>query len=852
MISIKQFITLIQDDKNFIASIQSFCETLKSNDTLRLACTICIEEQNLIDFLNTELDFAEQIKEIKTKYDDLLENTTSKDVDLQAISLFNKMLGLHEVAKKIERFTSILSGSDVVEQAKKIVVNYEAIINIYKEFTDFNNPSQKTTSKNIDVPNQTPKTTINDLEEIIKDAIEPANHFKNYKVALAQLLLIKHEVGENLFQQILKKYKLSENDFTLDDLRMLIIGILVNCNEPWEKNKFILSLLKACEIQGDPKDDSVMEKLRSKMKLDDEVWKRISEETHKISDFWGDKLKYFKSNFLSDWDFLLPIRFKANNAFIRDYKSSLAIANIDAYKNNIQPFASNQYIHDLAAADFSDGNVIPVLETNGEKNFYKVKHIIDEKSIHGFALIPVDPDKSLDIKVMFKNSKNLTEAILDTEHYLPYQEFKTHKKFVLQQLNKIMEEFKQNPKMSDTKKNLISLTIGGQGTGGTLASHLMHEIISSKARNFIKDFVQKDPVQNSNIVSSMLTNNITEQLKHEADSFEHYKSDLDKQKALDKYSKSIEKYANKHLLNEDLQLDGNESLLSINNLHLSTVNSGGIPVKIKNNFIQSLRLLKSDYGNLTPPNLNISYSKIVNTHDIVKKTGAADIGVHVPSHLLSMKILQITSPDPEYKEHLKEIGFSSAIIAGKGAIDCGLVSTIPYISPVITFSMNYFFKPTSYSALSKKVVENMRTMWRKAKDIHYNNHLHHNSSTNYYKVLDNNNPGDHGLILEELNNKISKGKHSALYKKIKKKTYKIFRKIQRSLEKKPTEDVKIQPASIENKDVQPATKILTGFNNTLSQNKQASLGKLPKDQKDDITEEYSSFKPTNENSNSKT
>ncbi len=774
MKSVKNFISIILQNKDLIFLINQFIKDFSNNDN-SIFSNLSSSSTNPNASLNVGPDIVKKLNTIEQNY-----------TDTEALELFNEIVRLFEITKDIVfnikdiqlNNNSSNKKNNIVDLSKQLFEALRPIIELYREFSKVDDDSRVVIPAN---KTNTQEFQEDSLEKILQDAIAPQNHFKNYTLQHHELLLIQTKMGKDLFEKILKKYSLSSDNFTLDDLRMVIIGAIVNCNKSWEENQFILALLEVCNIDKNLENNQAIEQLSSKVKLDDVVLKRISQETLRET-FFDEKLKFFRKHFLSSWDFLIPIRFKANKAFKRDYKSSLAIASINDWQHTrdsrVQEFASEEYLfNNLSTADFQDDTVLPILNKDGKKCFYKVKNFIDAKSIHGFALIPTDPKESLDIKVVFKNSKNLSEAILDTEHYLPFQEFKQHKKYVMQQLNQIIEEFKQHPDMSEEQTQSISLNIGGQGTGGTLASHLMHEIINQKAHFLTKDFVQQNPTEHQKTVSSIFSNNITQQFLHENSlSSSRSKSKLSSKIMSKKYSSPIEKYAEKHLFNQDQQFAQNPSLLNINNLHLSTINSGGVPEKIRNNFIQALRLLKD--SNFKGPELHVSYNKIINNHDIVKKTGTTDLGAYVPPNLMHIKMLQINSEDPEFGKNLKNIGWLSLALAGKAAVNTSVLSTIPHIAPIINSIMNNI-KSISENELLKNIVKNIREIWSKANNIHYNSHLNEKQSS--YKVLDNTSLQEQTDIEKELNDKIDRTKNNIVYRRIKKKSYKIFRKIQNLL-----------------------------------------------------------------------
>lgn len=877
--SIQKLIENIQQNKiRTSVALQMRPEIFPENDAIDLF------DQNfdLIENLN----LTKKLLEINDEYIELSNNQELADrrrevkertLDTKSIGLFNQMFALHEMAQRIELF--YINNEQLQEPAKDAISAFEPIIMHYLQLakiherypmqqpaspigTKLNEPqaisststnlngrrptSSTATETDIDLSDMQSTSSVTDieqlneqqsvvnntssnqeftnpLEQILIDAIEPSNHFKNYNINRPQLVLIKDQIGPDLFKKILNRYDLSEKNFTLDDLRMVIIGFTVNCNQSWNDNHFMRSLLKTCSLKADLQDTDVVEQLRSKVKLDEGVWNRISAET-RSNNFLSKGLEFFKQHFLSKWSFLFPVRFKSNNAFKRDYKSSLAIANIADWQNkskDLQQFASLEYtFNNLASADFIDGAIIPVLNAKGEKNFYKVKNIIDANSIHGFALVPIDPEKSLDIKVIFKNSKSLSEAIADTEHYLPYREFKTHKKYVMQELNKLVEGFKQEYNISDIQAANISLDIGGQGTGGTLASHLMHELVSQKAHFVVEDFIKQDPNNGKEVIDKILEDNITAQFEYQS-SFKNYKSDADKKEAFEKYKKRIKKYARKHLLDENLQLVRHESLIGVNNLNLSNINSRGVPVKIRDNFIQSLRLLNVLENQNS---LHIHQNKIVNEYDIIKKAGATDLGAYMPPEIMPIKILKVTSEDPEYTKHLKNIGFSTAMIAARFAKDAAVYCAIPHIAPIVNLAVNYI-GPAPYNELLQEIVDNVKTVWHKVKSIHSNNYLNSNNNAPSYEIIDNSKNQD--KVIEELNDNIGFTNHGIVYRKIKKKAYQIFRKVQNLLGNyNPNIDIAVKNTapSTQSANNSQSIEIVHGFT---AKQKQQESAKIP-------------------------
>lgn len=877
--SIKDFILHVQDNGHLIASLDAFCQlyerqqanTSNTSSTFTSVPTVgvsgpavpasrsvvsgsepvvaaarsvvsgsepAVAESGsavpaVANFLKTSFQLGSEcsalIKEIIKKYGGVPEKELLADSNVYktTILLFEQLACLHQQLKS-NLTQPINQDSNVIANINGLMLELSKVIDVYNQLCKANY-QQRTI---IDNDSASIKIPDNFVEQLIREVIDPKNHFINYPFTLVQIAAIKKSIGKELFEKLLDQYKLSPNNLTLDDFRMILIGVTVNCNQSWETNEFIRQLLDACNIQGNLEDPTVIDQLRSKIKLDEAVWKRITAETRR-SNYLGTALKYLNSNF-ANWEFLIPIRFKANSSFKRDYKSFMAITNIsdwdltnDSQHKHVQQFASEEHLfNNLSATDFPEGAIIPTLSKNGEKIFYRVKHIIDENSIHGFALVPVDPKKSLDIKVVFKNTHNLSKALLDLEHYLPYKEFKNHKTLVMQKLNQIVEEFKQELP-EDSQKKSVSLNIGGHGTGGTLASCLLHEIISQKAQALTQRVLANDPDKKQEL-AKYIANNVVEQLDYEM-SIDPSLSKLDPKKHHKKYLEAIDKtnkYAEKHILDATPQLDGNSHLLSIDQLHLSTINAGGVPLKIKNNFVQALKLLKDQQ--FAGSDLQLSYNKIVNIHDIVKKRGTIDLGAYIRPELMSMKVLQVASQDPNYKHHLIKIGLSSALMAGKIAIDTTTIALIPYISPLVNLTVN-LIKPLGYNEITKNIIDNAKEIWRKANSIHYNSYLNSNKQDFTYKVLDNTNLSDQNEIIQELNSRARNAtENSKFYRKLKKTLYKFGRRAEQYIKMVTVSDIK--PQYVQNSISPPSpSPIVPSFNSIVMEeiNKVADEGSAP-------------------------
>jgi len=601
----------------------------------------------------------------------------------------------------------------------------------------------------------------------------------------SQVSIIKASLGEEKFNFFIKRYNLTENNFTLDHLRMLIVGVLPHSNQEWLQNDFVKNLFICCNLEHEweTKNPAAMQVLREHINLKSDAWKKMENIPHE--GIINNGLNYLKTCFAKKWKFIAPIKFKSNSAFRRDLDTSLSIAKIGDWQNKpkeTQKFAANEFLfHKLSCANLEDGSFIPVLESDGTRHFYKVKNLINETGIHGFALTPANPAESLDIKIVFKSSTNLAKEIIDTENYIPHLEFNRHKHTLLRELNSVVADFKKT--ISKEQQQKISINVGGHGTGGALAQHLIHELITDKA----SVECQKQP----SLFGKTLNDNIQRQYEHEVDS--------DRKIKTEEYHDPVKKYSTKHLTQtkeatDEIIAPNNNHLRAINNFQLATVNSGGIPEKIRSNFIQALYILKEQ-----TPQISIKCNKIMAGGDPVQQTGATDLAAYIPSELMPTTMIKFDmNLEGTYKKNLKQIAKSSALLVIQSILIAKSV-VIPILAPLIAL--------VNPKKETKNIIENASLLINNARHAHRDCHLNQKQNQQQYKIMSN-------AVLDNTNHQLNKELTTKIpvftnkyYKKFKKSIYevcKVMHDQSLSLQEKTTPIVATIDNSMQNHHVQQA------------------------------------------------
>lgn len=512
------------------------------------------------------------------------------------------------------------------------------------------------------------------LLALFRDAIDSN---QNYKLNPKQIARIKETLGDERVDFLVKRYELKKDALTLDDLRMLMIGILSHSDTKWFNNRFIENLLIYCGITDDQKDLGVehqqIQQLRKEINIDPRVWERIKKTTRDGT--FNEVVRHIKRVIPKRWDSVVPARFKANDDFKQDLEVALTITNIEAWQNKgdlkKQIFAANEYLFKkLARFDWKDGDSIQILEADGKKCFYTVKNLINESGCHGFVLVPKDPKESLDLKIVFKGY-SLGKEMIDMEKDTPHRKFIQHKQTIFSNLNDIIADFKAT--VPSDKQEAVSINVGGQGTGGALAQMLINELATYQAAN-ASAALSNDEFQKK------LQENIEAQIQYELENGKKSKKLLTADPR--QYVSRIQQLATDYFRQTKADLDKipNNQLASIKKFTVTTTNSAGIKTETRNNFIQALAILEQ----LAP--ITIECYKTMVGGDAVQQTGVTDLGAYMPHKLMPTTLLKINSGlEGAYKEHLAKIAMSASLIvvaATLASVSHGAVIPIMHVLPI--------------------------------------------------------------------------------------------------------------------------------------------------------------------------
>ena len=642
----------------------------------------------------------------------------------------------------------------------------------------------------------------------------------NPQISSSKMQSIKLAMGADLFDFLVDRYgiitgqnkdDLHNQTFDHNDLRMIIIGSLQHCRTDWWENRFVKNLLLCLEYNNlsDQNYHSSVEKLTKKfegcqtrkekallaaqlvekLKIPEQQLNKLKETP--TEGIINSALAYFREKVSPKWQFLIPVNVKYNNKFATDINAISAISDAHKWQNKktttcdsqdftapaglMQLFASNEFLfHKLSSVDCRDGSVIPVIEKNGNKEFYIVKHLINNSSLNScFALLPLNPKESPEIKVVFKPKDNLALEIIDTENFIQQQEFEKNKEVLLNSLNETISEFKHTISEKDTNK--MSLNIGGYGSGGALAQCLTTEIIFNKTKVALHKHADHDNSNKEHVpknLTHLLTKHIDEQSEHELRLGRKIKN-------LDKHKRLLQQKLFDELMNDkdssDAWVNSKKDLLAINKFKLSTVNSAGISRKTRNQFIQSLYLLKEEGSQDPTKQFSITCDKIMSAGDPVQITGGTDLAAYVPRALMPTTLMHFDNTEDNYKSYkryLLEMVKSASLIAIQYAVN--KTSLLP--GWVTSLGTGLLFHLSEEPA--DLLADNCKALLSKAKHAHDKFHLDRENSG--FSIMSNHPETalDIHVIEEQQMNKLLTNKipvfSSKPYQTIKKNMYQFF------------------------------------------------------------------------------
>jgi hypothetical protein len=496
---------------------------------------------------------------------------------------------------------------------------------------------------------------------------------------------IKNLLGEKRFYGFIKKYNLIENSFSINDLRMIIIGTLPNAHDDWITDDFIKHLMLAVKMK-DNLNDLTKDELGFFFKLNAEsnslketnqktateqlranpAIKTLLRDSTKIKTAEGflDAGLNGVASFVNFFGDFFALYRKTPRAFKRDLISAQTLADVNSWvipsaqddskqlsssspidkstlekkiakQKEKQRFASIEFtFKKLSLIDLQEDSIIPVIGGKGKKTFYQVKPIVNELHVNCFALVPINPGKKTPakIKVVFKSAKNIGREIVDTENLTSKTEFERHKTTILSKLNATIEQFCLDHPDTVTPSN-INLTIGGHGSGGVLAQHLTETLVTKKAEDLIATNDKEE-------IKTIISDNIHQQHEHDVAQQNPNRSahvDINKSTLL---KNPLYQLAEQSLPSAAAPptTSTTDALDKISNLTLANLNSGGVPFETRNSFVNSLRLTKR----LAPESLNIKCNKVLVEGDPIQHAGQTDLASYIPHNLMPVTLLKIS------------------------------------------------------------------------------------------------------------------------------------------------------------------------------------------------------------------
>lgn len=562
----------------------------------------------------------------------------------------------------------------------------------------------------------------------------------SYRLAAPQVALIKDSLGQEEFARLLNRYQIKEENFNFDDLRMIIIGAVPIATNTWFENEFIRNLFICCNLEIDQYRNVAGDKKKIYIqKAAETLWERarscknrsearnlinslIQETTinpealERIKKQPVDNIINNALHFLKYFINFIPVKCKLKTKFRRDLSFFEAITSIHNWQDKkppeIQKFASNEFLFNkLSHVDLQEGIVVPILEADGRRIFYKVENLMQLRNIKAFALVPANPLESQEIKVVFNGYSNLAKEIINAENYMSLKDFDAHKEDFLSNLNTTTKNFKE--KLAPTKKQNLCLNIGGHGFRGALAQKLMNEIIFRKAAKKYKEHPEEFDID---LYS-------TNQTEHETQ--EVGKKIKTPEKHIQKLTSVFQQKIDKHP-----ESPNDKHLLAINNFKLSTVNSGGIPEEMrKHEFIPSLYLLKQNGQISGQPPFKIEYNKIMTEGDPVQQTGETDLAAYVPRDLMEVNLAKITPQNTQSNAQLvANMTKSAALIVIQGLLAAKLI-IIPLISSFLTIKM---------SQEATTLTQNANQLIHQANNAHRNLYFDKTTPTQNHEIFYNN------------------------------------------------------------------------------------------------------------------
>ena len=619
---------------------------------------------------------------------DALKQLIHLDLNGQIYDDHELRTALNEMAKSVEL---LVKNNNFNEALYNIMGTLDTFGNRFKEgitalasvfrydTTDTTEHHEEKIDSRVVQSDNVPSQSLSDIKALRNLLGEVLRNKENADISQSQIKMLEKFLTPEKFLFLKERYGLTEEPLNRDGLRKLIIGVLMNAyflkEDGWLFNNFTKSLFSLYGLENKYNELVIMKTKPSALQLKSaeylhELMVKVGNNQNQI---WNEfekssvgtleqGLNWVKGKILSrELKSHFIERFLSNYNFKKDLNTFLTITGIDEWRKVEQPAesisttaspfaqtdakkekekvkcAANEYLfQQLAYTNLQEGMVVPVIELDGSQNFYQVKNLINEFGVAGFVLVPVDPNQSLDIKVVFKDSGSLSGEILDTENYTQIQEFMKYKRLLLKNLDRIVSEFKN--KVGSLNAGKVSMNIGGRGGGGVVAQLLTTELVAGQATRRLR----------SNLYDSQtikeLRENIDKQVEYEREQREDanipHPAEFSDPCRLAIYKDRMKRKILMRLIKtanffDDIKIT---SLTGVDKLTLTTINSGGVPAEVKDTFIQSLYFIqKRDPSN----SFKIEHNATMVQEDLVHKTGDVNLATYIPEALMPVCLIKI-------------------------------------------------------------------------------------------------------------------------------------------------------------------------------------------------------------------
>lgn len=381
-------------------------------------------------------------------------------------------------------------------------------------------------------------------EQVLQRAFDSAVSGKQAITDSARFMqFIKLQVGDVLVDEIIQKYQLDHLKepnpaMSISDVRALLVGVTTNIKAEHLSNPLTSPRLNAfLEVNSADITKMAKEQRKSLAASMDKValqkknpivgfflrvGKAISDHAVKANDL-KDAFAGVRIHKAFEEDIKTVATFEYANTYKAGYKepqadgenvkkgvSSSAMKEAIPEKTTRQNLASGLYLaSDLAYRNLNNNAIIPVLDDDGKERLYRVQNIVKDKGLVCTALIPYtapgdnsEPDRPLDVKIMFRGTHSGASAIVDLESTgAGSKTMRDNRIKLLDEVNSIVAKVQQeNPGRS------VSLSTSGHSLGGAFAERFtseLHQAIHHQTSNGAA------PSQNqpSNIRSRIKRNN---------------------------------------------------------------------------------------------------------------------------------------------------------------------------------------------------------------------------------------------------------------------------------------------------------------------------------------------------------